>query len=214
MIAELAALIFDMDGLMIDSEPLWWRVEHALAAEHGIAWSDELAHACIGRGLPNVIRTMQPLGLPLDVGAGVARLVDGFIARIDELQLKPGCLEILAAGQAASLRLALASSSTARLIEAVLARFALAPRFAAVVSGDDVARPKPAPDIFLRAAGALGVAPARAVVLEDSLAGVEAARAAGIAVIAVPELAPESFASLTPWVVRDLHQARALLGLC
>src|SRR5262245_41767202 len=91
-------LIFDMDGLMIDSEPLWWSVEKALAAAHGLVWTDEMAHSCIGRGLPNAIATMRErLGLPLSVEEGVAGLVDGFIARIAELRLKPGFTELGAA---------------------------------------------------------------------------------------------------------------------
>ena len=210
---RLAALIFDMDGLMIDSEPLWWRVEHALAAAHGVVWSDEDARACIGTGLQSLIVRMQRRGLPLAVDAGVGWLVDTFVPRLAELELKPGFLELLHAAEAASLRLAVASSSTVRLIDAVLDRFALAPRFHAVISGETVPHPKPAPDIFLAAARALDVEPAHAVVLEDSLAGVRAAAAAQIAVIAVPEIDRQAFPALTPYVVDDLHQARALLEL-
>lgn len=198
---------------MIDSEPLWWRVEHALARAHGVGWSDELARSCVGTGLANVIRTMQSEGLALDVTSGVRMLVEGFVARIDELELKPGCAELVDAGKARGLRLAVASSSTASLIDAVLARFDLAPRFDVVVSGDRVARAKPAPDIFLLAAERLGVTAGDAVVLEDSLAGVRAAVAAGNPVIAVPEHDAWAFEALTPHVVRDLHEARALLGL-
>jgi HAD superfamily hydrolase (TIGR01509 family) len=207
------ALIFDMDGLMVDSEPLWWRVEHALAAEHGVIWTDALALACVGGGLPNVIRTMQAQGLSLDVERGVAALVEGFVARLPELELKPGCRELVIAAREAGLRLAVASSSTSRLIEGVLGRFDLRRLFDDVVSGEAVTRAKPAPDIFLLAVERLGVPPDEAVVLEDSLAGVQAAVAAGIPVLAIPEHDAERFVSLTPFVLRDLHEARALLGL-
>jgi HAD superfamily hydrolase (TIGR01509 family) len=206
-------LIFDMDGLMVDSEPLWWRVEKALAREHDQSWSDELATHCVGKGLPYLIETMRrELGLPLSVNEGVAWLVEQFVARVDELQLKTGCVELIEAARTAQRTLAVASSSPQRLIDAVLARFQLAPPFDAIVSGEQVTHPKPAPDIFLRTAELLSTAPADCVVLEDSLAGVRAGRAAGMSVIAVPEHDPERFTELTPHVVHDLHQARRLLG--
>lgn len=208
------ALILDMDGLMVDSEPLWWSVERALAREHGHAWTDEMAEQCVGTGLPNTVRTLcRLLGIEMATDEGVAWLIDGFIARIDELALKPGCAELIVAARDASLPVALASSSPARLIDAVLGRFDLSSQLDAVVSGESVARPKPAPDIFLHTAKLLGVKHERAVVLEDSLAGVRAARAAAMPVIAVPEHDPEAFADLTTWVVADLHEARRLLGL-
>jgi HAD superfamily hydrolase (TIGR01509 family) len=97
-------------------------------------------------------------------------------------------------------------------VTAVLERFDLRAHFAAVVAGESVARLKPEPDIFLHAAACLALEPARCVVLEDSLAGVEAARSAGMAVIAVPERDSARFTALTPFVVTDLHQARRLLS--
>lgn len=209
----LRALIFDMDGLMIDSEPLWWRTEHLLAKEHGLAWTDELALGCVGGGLPNVIRVMQAHGLTLDVDAGVTFLVDAFSARLAELELKSGCRELLLAGRKAGLRLAVASSSTQALVDGVLDRFELRSFFEVVISGEAVLRAKPAPDIFLVAAERLSVAVSEAVVLEDSIAGVQAANSAHIKVIAVPEFERARFAPLTPHVVADLHEARSLLGL-
>lgn len=208
------ALIFDMDGLMVDSEPLWWRVERQLAEAHGHAWTDELAMTCVGKGLPNVIITMRrELGIDVPVADGVRWLVDTFIARIEELTLKRGCRELMDAARTAAVPMAVASSSTAHLIEAVLRRFAIADHFVATLSGDAVTDAKPAPDIFIAAASALGFSPGACVVLEDSLAGVQAAVAAGTPVIAVPEHAPERFSSLTPHVVNDLFEARALLTL-
>jgi HAD superfamily hydrolase (TIGR01509 family) len=154
------------------------------------------------------------LGIDIGLEEGVGWLVDTFIARITELELKPGLSELVEAASARGLGLAVASSSTRALVDATLERFALRPRFQAVVSGDMVERLKPAPDIFLCAAELLGVEPAACVVLEDSIAGVRAAVAAGMPVIAVPELDGLAFAELTPHVLGDLHQARVLLGLC
>lgn len=206
------ALLFDLDGLMIDSEPLWLEVERDLAAELGLTWTPELARACVGTGLPNTIRTLRErLGAPLEVAEGVERLVEGFLGRLDELRLKPGCAELVAAVHG-RLPLAVASSATHRLVCTILDHFALTACFDAVVTGDRVARTKPAPDVFLHAAERLGRRPAGCVVLEDSVAGVTAACAAGMRVIAVPEHEPERFAALTDLVVADLHAARALLG--
>jgi len=198
---------------MVDSEPLWWNVERSLADAQGLEWTDDMAELCIGTGLPNTITTMQELlGLQIGLEEGVAWLVDTFVSRVGELALKPGCLELLDAAGTAQLPLAVASSSTRRLIDAVLTHFDLTDPFAVIVSGDAVAAAKPAPDIFLRAAELLAVPPAACVVLEDSLAGVAAALAGKIPVIAVPEREAHAFERLTPHVVEDLHQAARLLG--
>ncbi|MEM1029247.1 MAG: HAD family phosphatase [Myxococcota bacterium] len=205
---ETEALIFDMDGLLIDSEPVWGEVERELARGHGLtAWSDEVAARCVGKGLAHLVAVMREVaGLPLSVSAGVEALVDGFIARVGTLSLQPGAGALLDASE--GLPRALATSSPRRLAEAVLAHFGLASRFDVVVTASDVAHAKPAPDIFLAAVRGLGT---RGVVLEDSLAGVTAARAAELTVIAVPEHAPERFAPLTPYVAADLIEARTWL---
>ena len=108
---------------------------------------------------------------------------------------------------------AVGSSSARRLVEATVGRFGLLGRFGAIVTGDDVPHPKPAPDIFLEAARRLGVEPGACAVLEDSLAGVRAGRAAGMRVVAVPERPPtEAMSALADVVVRDLREADALLS--
>lgn len=211
LVAE--ALLFDLDGLMVDSEPVWLEVERSIARSFGCEWNDALARSCQGTGLPNTVRTMRDaLGIPLSDAEGLARLVGGFIDRVDALRLLPGCRELVEAAHG-RLPMAVASSSTGRLVDAVLARFELTSRFTAVVSGESVPRTKPAPDIFLEAAARLDRAPAGCVVLEDSHAGVTAGRAAGMTVIAVPTADPDRFRALTEHVVADLHAARALLGL-
>jgi sugar-phosphatase len=208
------ALVLDMDGLMVDSEPLWFLVERDFAAARGGAWTHALAQGCVGRGTAFTLRTMSAtFGFPTDVTRDTEAIMDAFLLRLGELRLKPGCVELLDAAE--GLPLAVASSSPLRLIRAVLDRFALTARFAAVVSGESVASPKPAPDIFLRAAEVLGVAPERCAVCEDSLAGATAGRAAGMFVIAVPEgsLEGRGFEAVADRIVPDLVAARAALTL-
>jgi len=207
-----AALVLDMDGLMVDSEPLWFEVERAFAADRGGDWTVAHAHAAVGRGLTTTLAMMhEALGFPVDVARDTAQIEDAFIDRVRELALKPGCVELLAA--AAAMPLAVASSSPMRLIRAVLERFAITERFAAIVSGELVAHPKPAPDIFLLAAHELGVDPARCAVLEDSLAGATAGHAAGMFVVAVPEGPPEGrgFEAVSSVIVKDLFEAWSVL---
>jgi mannitol-1-/sugar-/sorbitol-6-/2-deoxyglucose-6-phosphatase len=208
------ALLFDMDGLMVDSEPLWLDVGRAFARARGGAWTEDLARACVGQGLANTLRVMhETLGIPVDLAADLPALVDHFLSRVSELRLKPGFEGLLEEARSRGIPRALASSSPKRLVEATLARFGVRDRFDVVVTGDCVARPKPAPDIFLEAARRLGVLPEGCVVLEDSLAGVRAARAAGTRVIAVPEHpATEEMTALADAVVSDLGAARARLA--
>lgn len=209
-----AALVLDMDGLMVDSEPLWFEVERAFAADRGGAWTLAHAHAAVGRGLATTLLMMnEAFGLPVDIVRDTALIQGAFVDRAGELALKPGCMELLDAAVAASMPLAVASSSPLRLILAVLDRFAITARFQAIVSGESVPLPKPAPDIFLRTAALLGVDPSRCAVLEDSLAGVTAGRAAGMFVVAVPEGPPEGrgFEAVSDVIVKDLFEARRAL---
>jgi mannitol-1-/sugar-/sorbitol-6-/2-deoxyglucose-6-phosphatase len=209
------ALILDMDGLLVDSEPLWFEVERAFARERGADFTLADAHACVGRGMAHTVLWMgETFGFDVDVERDTRALLEAFVARVGELELKPGATTLLdrAAG---AVPLALASSSARRLIGAVLDRFDLTRRFAVVISGEEVARPKPAPDIFLSAAGALGVPSAACAVLEDSLPGATAGRAAGMFVVAVPEGPWEGrgFEAVADAIVPDLTAAAVLLGL-
>ena len=205
------ALLFDMDGLMVDSEPLWFEVERDFARARGGDWTHDVAADCVGRGLANTLRTMRArFEFDLDETRDAAEIVEMFIARVGGLELKRGCRELLDEARS-HVPIAVGSSSARRLVIATLDRFAITPLFGAIVTGDDVARPKPAPDIFLRAAEILRVPPAECVVLEDALAGVAAARAAGMRVVAVPETDPAAFSS-ADHTVADLVEARALFA--
>jgi HAD superfamily hydrolase (TIGR01509 family) len=206
-------LLFDMDGLMVDSEPLWFEVERDFARARGGEWTEPLAHACIGKGLANTIRTMREvMGLDVEVDRDVDVLADMFLARAGTLALQPGCRELIDAAYGV-VPIAVASSSKRRLVHGVLEQLGVASRFGALLSGDDVARAKPAPDLFLAAAKAIGAAIEDCVVLEDSLAGATAGHAAGMKVIAVPEEETPGIERVATLVVRDLHEARANLRL-
>jgi HAD superfamily hydrolase (TIGR01509 family) len=205
---EASAILFDMDGLLVDSEPLWADVETEFALARGGDFTPEMAHACVGRGLANTLRVMhEAFGFAVDVERDSHDIVERFVTRAGELALKPGALALLdeAAGRVPT---ALGSSSSRRLVTAALEAVGVASRFQVVVAGDEVDRPKPAPDIFLRCARLLDVAPDRCVVLEDSLAGVRAGRAAGMRVIAVPEGDGRDLAGECDAVASDLFDAR------
>jgi HAD superfamily hydrolase (TIGR01509 family) len=209
------ALIFDMDGLLVDSEPLWHRVERAFASARGGHFTEAMALECTGQGIGNTIRLMgERLGFAVDVERDIMEIEGRFIEHVGGLLLKPGAQEILDEVRGKT-RMALASSSPRRLIDAVLARFAIRDHFEVVVSGQEVARAKPWPDVFLRTAELLGEDPAQCVVLEDSLNGARAARAANMKVIAVPEgdWTGRGFEEVADVVVRDLFEARALVKL-
>ena len=212
----LAAVVFDMDGLLVDSEPTWHAVERAFALDLGGSWTEADSLACIGQGVVSTARHMRGRFAPrLDVDAGARELVERFVAHVGDLRPKAGAADILGAARARGLPIALASSSSEQLIAAVLDAMGWAELFDALVSGETVARSKPAPDVFLEAARRLGVSPARAAALEDSLAGAQAAAAAGMLVVGVPEhhAVRSAMAGVAHHVVRDLVEARALLEL-
>jgi HAD superfamily hydrolase (TIGR01509 family) len=210
---KVDALLFDMDGLMVDSEPTWFAVEADFARARGAEWTAELAHACIGKGLVNTLRTMESsLGLRIALDADQAEIIDRFLARAPQIAVKPGCRELIAAASG-RVPMAVGSSSARRLVLGVLEGLGLASSFGAIVTGDDVARPKPAPDIFLEAARRLGVAPGGCVVLEDSLAGATAGHAAGMRVLAVPEHPTPGLEAVATRILANLHEARTLLEL-
>ena len=191
MTGALQAVLFDLDGLLVDSEPLWFEVECAVAARLGAAWGPADQRALIGGSLD---RTVSYL---LARAAQPARASRHEVARwlLDEmtglmlargLPVKPGARELLGEVAAAGIPHALVTSSARRIMQAALAVTEMS--FPVTVCGEDVRNTKPDPEPYLLAAARLGAAPGGCVVLEDSPSGAAAARAAGCPVIVVPSV--------------------------
>ena len=189
---ELAAVLFDMDGLLVDSEPVWTVAETELAERHGCEWTLELKQAILGTSLTEAVPTMlRHFGAEDEDPAEVAQWM---LRRMVELYrgalpLRPGALRLLDALRGAGVPLALVSSSYRVLVDAALDELGH-DRFAATVAGDEVRNAKPHPEPYVTAARARGAPPRRCVVFEDSMSGVRSGEAAGCVVVAVPDLAP------------------------
>jgi beta-phosphoglucomutase-like phosphatase (HAD superfamily) len=184
------AAIFDMDGLLVDSEPIWHDVEIEVFGRHGVALTVERCLETKGMYLGDAVEhwyVRHPWdGATRDEVA--AEIVDAMADRIStSVEFKLGALHALDYCRARGAVLALASSSPRRLIDAAVDRLGLGERFAVVHSGEDEVFSKPDPAIFLTTARLLGVAPPACVVFEDSAAGVLAAKGAGMVCVAVPE---------------------------
>jgi HAD superfamily hydrolase (TIGR01509 family) len=183
-----AAVLWDMDGTLVDTEPYWIECEYALVESYGGTWSDELAHAQVGNDLLDTGRALiEHGGVPLEPVEVVERLLDGVVERVRaHLPWRPGAQDLLAELHDRGVPCALVTMSWRRFAEAVLD--AVPGRFAALVTGDEVERPKPFPDPYLLAARMLGADPADCVAIEDSPKGVASAVAAGVPTLGVVNL--------------------------
>jgi mannitol-1-/sugar-/sorbitol-6-/2-deoxyglucose-6-phosphatase len=186
----IAAAIFDMDGLLVDSEPVWHEVEIEVFGRYGVPLTVERCLETKGMYLGDAVAywyARLPWQGP-DCGDVAVEILDAMAERLERgVSLKPGAEHALDFCRARGARLTLASSSPRRLIDVVVRRLGLGSRFAVLRSGEDEVSGKPDPAIFLSVAGELGVEPRHCVVFEDSPAGVSAALAAGMACVAVPE---------------------------
>jgi HAD superfamily hydrolase (TIGR01509 family) len=186
-----AAVLWDMDGTLIDSEPYWIAEEHALVESFGGTWTDAHAHALVGNPLEvSAQYIIDHSPVEAEVTEVVDTLMYGVMDRVrDQVPWRPGALELLTALHAAGVPNALVTMSWRPLTDLVVS---LAPEgmFDAVVTGDAVGHGKPHPEPYLTAAALLGVAVADCVAIEDSPAGVASAVAAGAPTIAVPHVVP------------------------
>ena len=181
------AVVFDLDGIIVDSEHVWDEVRQQLAEERGGRWNEHASRDMMGMSSPEWSRYMHDvIGLaepPEEINAEVVRRLEAVYR--ERLPLIPGAAEAVEQ-LAARLPLGLASSSNRELIDFVLEVSGLAGHFTATVSSEEVARGKPAPDVYLEAARRLDVRPERCAAVEDSEAGIRSAKAAGMRVLAVP----------------------------
>ncbi len=187
-------MLFDQDGVLIDSEGAWDAARRAIVAENGGRWKAEATRAMMGMSAPEWSRYLRDaLGVALEPAEISERVVARLLAGYErELPLLPGAVDAVRR-IAARWPVGLASSANREVIDAVLAASGLAGTFGATVSGEEVARGKPAPDIYLEAARRLGVDPQRSAAVEDSTNGLRSAAAAGMLVVALPnrEFPPE-----------------------
>ena len=185
---QILAVVFDMDGVLVDTEHLWDEVREELTTEWGGRYTPEAQEAMMGMSsLEWSTYLHEVVGLrekPQTINDEVVRRM---LARYEvELPVVPGAIDAVRRLDEAGYRLAVASSSNRELIDAVLRRLELAALFEATVSSEEVERGKPAPDVYLEAVRRLDLAASRCAAIEDSASGIRAARAAGMRVIAYP----------------------------
>jgi HAD superfamily hydrolase (TIGR01509 family) len=182
-----AAVVFDLDGVLIASEEVWDSVRERFVLERGGRYDEEIQRTMMGMSAPEWSRYLhETAGVPDSPEAIDREVVRRMLAAYaEELPLLPGAVAAVR-GLAAVFPLGLASSSNRALIDEVLELAGIAALFVATVSSEEVARGKPAPDVYLEAARRLGVAAENCVAVEDSHSGIRSAKAAGMHVVAIP----------------------------
>ncbi|MGZ8705937.1 MAG: HAD family hydrolase [Gaiellaceae bacterium] len=206
----IEAVVFDLDGVIIDSEQLWDEVREGLARERGSRWNAQAQADMMGmsstewsRYLHEVIGLPEP---PEQINREVVRrMLERYAAHLPLIDGAVDAVKRLAAHWP----LGVASSSNRKLIDRVLEVSDLAPYFKATVSSEEVERGKPAPEVYLEAARRLGVEPARSVAIEDSASGIRSAHAAGMRVVAIPNRAfppPADVLALASVVLESIEE--------
>lgn len=189
MRSPVGAVIFDLDGVIADSEPWWNKIDAALLAEHGVTYGGEYHREVLGVSYPVAVEFYKKT---FDLSAPTSEMMRRrgeiaaeFFAR--DIGLFPSARSVLEELRAMNLPLAVGTSSVSTSARPFLDRHELSAFFQVIVTGDEVASGKPHPDIYLRAAEKLGVAPGACLVIEDALSGIAAAKAAGMRVAAIPD---------------------------
>ena len=209
---SLQAVIFDMDGVLIDSEPLWQQIELEVLSALGVPVTIEAIHQTTGLRIDQCVdywyrRAPWPHYDNAKVSQTIVDKVAREISRSGQAML--GVRQTMAHCQALGLKIGLATSSSTPLIEAVLSKLALGDKFMSVQSAENLTYGKPHPEVYLNCAKALNVDPRYCLAIEDSFNGLIAARAANMQTVAIP--APEQQGD-SKWVIAH-HQAHSLLDL-
>ncbi|WP_301182560.1 HAD family hydrolase [Subtercola boreus] len=199
-----AAVLWDMDGTLVDTEPYWMTAQTSLIESYGGTWTHEEALDLVGSGLWRTARTMQAKGVDMGEDAIVSLLSERVMEQISvAVPWRPGAKELLFDLRRAGVPTALVTMSIRRMAEHVRS-FIPFDAFDLVVSGDDVANAKPHPEAYLTAAAHFGAAPADCIAIEDSLAGTASAVAAGVVTIGVPHyLSLENSGAHVLWPTLD-----------
>jgi len=207
-----SAVFFDMDGLLIDSEPLWLESETEMMAQYGYNWLDSDQAACLGGPLERVGQYMSKLiNGKRDGNTLMLEIVDRMVTKFKgELPFMPGAIDLITDLRGKGVELTLVSASPRSLVDAALANFEEIP-FSRSISSNDVKVSKPDPEGYLLAASSGGFEITNTLILEDSLTGVTAAKASGAWVLAVPHIVPieeetrvEVTSSLANWSYEKL----------
>ncbi|MFD0810755.1 HAD family hydrolase [Amycolatopsis umgeniensis] len=188
------AVVFDCDGLLMDTEPCWSVAETELFARRGLPFGPDEKALVIGKSLPAAADAMAEA---FGESGGGAEIADELLRLVTEVvtakaEAMPGARELVEL-TAAAVPVAVASNSPRALLEAALVRGGLSEMFPVKLAADEVAAPKPDPEMYLTACGLLNVEPADALAFEDSMTGLRSARAAGVPVIGVPTLKHQDF---------------------
>ncbi|GAB2836729.1 HAD family hydrolase [Microbacterium insulae] len=183
----LAAVLWDMDGTLVDTEPYWMAAETPLVESFGGTWSHAQALSLVGMGLEDSARILQDAGVRMGTHDIIAHLTDEVMRQLSTtgVPFRPGARELLGDLRAAGVKTALVTMSMRRMADTVVDLIDF-DAFDVVVAGDESTRPKPFPDPYLQACDALGVNPDQAVAIEDSPNGLRSAVASGAATIGVP----------------------------
>ncbi|MFT4096243.1 MAG: HAD family phosphatase [Rhodoblastus sp.] len=207
------AVVFDMDGLLLNTESLRMRALDDCAAHLGVALQRDLFAALIGGATPQSRAALDAhmRDLPADFWTHYRRFAD---VRMDEVEPMPGALDLLDHLAERAIPCAIATSATRASVERFCGKFDLLPRFHAVIAKGDYEKSKPAPDAYLAASAALAVEPAACLALEDSYNGVQAAVAAGMQTIMAPDVLPatDEMRRLCIAIVSDLGEVRARIA--
>jgi len=184
------AVLWDMDGTLVDTEPYWMAAETELMAAHGLEWTHEQAMLMVGNELTTSADIMRSFGLPLATDEVVQTLLRGVIERVREsIPFRPGAQELIGSLADAHVPMALVTMSYRPLAQAVVDGLPEG-TFRTLITGDEVTKGKPDPAPYLTGASALDVAPSACIALEDSVPGMASAIAAGTLTVGIPNHVP------------------------